>query len=81
VVAIADVPALLKRLAPTWTPYQTLTGKALREILAADYGIKVPSTGNRYPLDPTTVRNAMELRGRDAGAADDSDEGGEPLAS
>jgi hypothetical protein len=30
------VPALLKRLAPTWSPYQTLTGKALRELLAAE---------------------------------------------
>ena len=75
------MPALLKRLAPTWTPYQTLTGKALREILAADYGIKVPSTGNRYPLDPATVRDAIVLRERDAGAADDSDEDAEPLAS
>ncbi|MER7246187.1 cell division protein FtsK [Kribbella sp. NPDC000426] len=80
-VNIADVPALLKRLAPTWTPYQTLSGKALRELLAADHGIKVPSTGNRYPLDPTTVRNAIVLRERDAGAADDGGETGESLAS
>jgi S-DNA-T family DNA segregation ATPase FtsK/SpoIIIE len=80
-VAIADVPALLKRLAPTWTPYQTLTGKALVKILSADHGIKVPSTGNRYPLDPTTVRSAIVLRERDASHGDDSETDGQPMAS
>jgi S-DNA-T family DNA segregation ATPase FtsK/SpoIIIE len=80
-VAIADVPALLKRLAPTWTPYQSLTGKALREILAAEHGIKVPSTGNRYPLDPATVRDAIVLRERDAGAADGTEDDADPIAS
>ncbi|TWD80391.1 S-DNA-T family DNA segregation ATPase FtsK/SpoIIIE [Kribbella amoyensis] len=80
-VNIADVPALLRDLAPDWTPYQNLSGKALRETLAADHGIKVPSTGNRYPLDPTTVRNAIVLRERDAGPADDTAPGAEPLAS
>ena len=33
----------------------------------ADYGIKVASTGNRYPLDPATVRDALVRRERDAG--------------
>ncbi|MGL5825205.1 MAG: cell division protein FtsK [Nocardioides sp.] len=58
-VPSADVPALLKRHAPTWAPYQTLTGKALRQQLADDHGIRVPSTGNRYPLDPTTIRHHL----------------------
>ncbi|MEV6895665.1 cell division protein FtsK [Kribbella sp. NPDC051137] len=74
-VRIADVPALLKRLAPTWGPYQSLTGKALREQLAADYGIKVASTGNRYPLDPATVRDALVRRERDAGHPDTDENG------
>jgi S-DNA-T family DNA segregation ATPase FtsK/SpoIIIE len=47
-----------------------MTGKALREQLAADYGIKVASTGNRYPLDPATVRDAIVRRERDAGHPD-----------
>ncbi|GAA1562527.1 hypothetical protein GCM10009789_14630 [Kribbella sancticallisti] len=80
-VAVADVPALLKRLAPTWTPYQSLTGKALRETLATDHGIKVPSTGNRYPIDPATVRDALVRRQQGSETADDSDGGTEPLAS
>ncbi len=77
-VPVANVPALLKRLAPTWTPYQGLTGKALREILDSDHGIKVPATGNRYPLDPATVRDAIARR--DQGNDDDQDAAGQ-LAS
>ena len=60
-VPSADVPALLARLAPQWAPYRELTGKALRDQLAA-LGIKVPSTGNRWPLDPLTVRDALTRR-------------------
>ena len=81
-VPIADVPALLKRLAPTWTPYQGLTGKALREHLDADTGSRSPRPGNRYPLDPATVRDAIVRREQDCderpGAAADD---GRPLAS
>ena len=61
-VPAADLPALLARHAPGWPPYQRLTGKALRQRLAADYGIKVPSTGNRYPVDPVTIREALAKR-------------------
>jgi S-DNA-T family DNA segregation ATPase FtsK/SpoIIIE len=70
-VNVADVPALLKRHAPNWLPYQGLTGKALRELLAADHGIKVPSTGNRYPVDPTTVREAIVRREQTADTTDE----------
>jgi S-DNA-T family DNA segregation ATPase FtsK/SpoIIIE len=38
-----------------------MTGKSLREALAQQ-GVKVPTTGNRYPLDPTTVREALARR-------------------
>ena len=68
-VPSADVPALLARLAPQ---YQALSGKALRDQLAA-HGIKVPSTGNRWPLDPVTVREALARR-----ATDDLDDDGWP---
>lgn len=80
-VPSADVPALLKRHAPTWTPYQNLTGKALRELLDTEHGIRVPSTGNRYPLDPATVRDAIVRREQNATDADqDGDDAGQ-LAS
>ncbi|WP_229857626.1 cell division protein FtsK [Amycolatopsis acidiphila] len=58
-VPAADVPALLAKYAPGWLPYKRLTGKALREQLAKQHGIKVPSTGNRWPVDPVTVREAL----------------------
>jgi S-DNA-T family DNA segregation ATPase FtsK/SpoIIIE len=80
-VAVANVPALLKRLAPTWTPYQSLTGKALRELLEAEHGIKVPSTGNRYPIDPVTVRNAIVRREQDADTTEDGGDDVDTLAS
>jgi S-DNA-T family DNA segregation ATPase FtsK/SpoIIIE len=60
-VPTADVPALLARLAPQWAPYRALSGKALRDQLAA-LGVKVASTGNRWPLDPVTVRTALARR-------------------
>lgn len=59
---IAHVPALLAQHAPHWPPYQQLTGTELRDRLTADYGITVPSTGNRYPLDPNTVRSELAKR-------------------
>jgi len=60
-VPSADVPALLARLAPQWAPYRELSGKVLRDRLAS-LGIKVPSTGNRWPLDPVTVREVLARR-------------------
>lgn len=60
-VRAADVPALLATAFPTWTPYRRLTGKELVRLLA-DLDVKVPSTGNRWPLDPATVREALGRR-------------------
>lgn len=58
---IADVPRMLRQLAPAWLPYTKLTGTALVKLLA-EHGIKVPSTGNKWPLDPATVRRALAER-------------------
>jgi len=58
-VPAAKVPALLQRLAPYWAPYKPLTGKGLCARLASEYGVKVPSTGNKFPVDPVTVREAL----------------------
>ena len=65
----ADVPALLRDLAPDHPPYRGLTGGLLREILEREYGIKVASTGNRYPVDPHKIRACIARR-----AADDLDD-------
>lgn len=53
-----DLPA---RLAPNLRPYKSLTGKQLREELKK-LGVKVPSTGNRYPVSPDLVREAIACR-------------------
>ncbi|MDP4501119.1 FtsK/SpoIIIE domain-containing protein [Nonomuraea turcica] len=67
-IKAADLPALLARHAPTWQPYKTLTGKQLVEDLAA-LGVKVPSTGNRWLVDPEVVRAALAQRQSDDGEA------------
>ena len=54
---------------PTTLPYRGLTGVKLREILEREYGIKVASTGNRYPVDPHKIRARIARR-----AADDLDD-------
>jgi hypothetical protein len=33
-----------------------MTGVKLREILDREHHIKVPATGNRYPIDPQVIR-------------------------
>lgn len=60
-VHAADVPARLRDLAPNWAPYRKLDGTRLRSLLAAE-GVKVPTTGNRYPVDPAAVRSALASR-------------------
>jgi S-DNA-T family DNA segregation ATPase FtsK/SpoIIIE len=60
-VPAADVPALLARYAPKWAPYRVLNGKVLVAQLAG-LGVKVPSTGNRWPVRPEAVRAALANR-------------------
>ena len=47
---------------PDYPPYRGLTGVKLREILEREHGIKVASTGNRYPVDPTKIRARIAWR-------------------
>jgi S-DNA-T family DNA segregation ATPase FtsK/SpoIIIE len=61
-VRSADVPALLRELAPSWAPYKAMTGVQMRTRLEHKYGVKVASTGNRYPLDPAVIREALIRR-------------------
>ncbi|MFE3178677.1 FtsK/SpoIIIE domain-containing protein [Amycolatopsis sp. NPDC059090] len=70
-VNAADLAGALRNLAPRWAPYRKL-GK--RDLVAQlkDAGVKVPSTGNLYPVDPATVRDVLARRGRaDEVGADD----------
>ena len=60
-VRAGNVRALLTRFAPRWAPYQRMTVKSLRDELA-DLGVKVPSTGNTWPVDPAAVREALAQR-------------------
>jgi S-DNA-T family DNA segregation ATPase FtsK/SpoIIIE len=60
-VKAADVPPMLRKLAPNWAPYRGLNGTSLRETLAEE-GVKVPTTGNRFPIDPVTIREALAMR-------------------
>ena len=64
-VPVADVPARLRDLAPGYAPYRGLTGVKLREVLEREYGIKVASTGNRYPVDPHKIRARIAWRAAD----------------
>ena len=64
-VPVADVPARLRDLAPDHPPYRGMTGVKLREILEREYGIKVASTGNRYPVDPHKIRACIARRAAD----------------
>jgi len=69
IVYAADLPALLRERAPRWMPYRSMSGKSLREDLA-DLGVKVPSTGNRYPVSPALIQEALARR-----AGEEEDEG------
>jgi S-DNA-T family DNA segregation ATPase FtsK/SpoIIIE len=62
IVPAADVPALLARHAPGWAPYRRMTGKALRERLEREYGVRIPSTGNKWPVSPDAIADALAKR-------------------
>ncbi|WAL65604.1 cell division protein FtsK [Amycolatopsis cynarae] len=59
-VPAARVAPLLSALDPDWPPYQGLTGTRLCAELAM-LGVKVPSSKNRYPIDPVTIREALAV--------------------
>ena len=67
-VRLADLPALLRDLAPTWGPYRSLTGVRLKELLDAE-GVRVVTKANVPRLDPADLRHA--LAGRNDGVGDD----------
>ncbi|HEV2258894.1 MAG TPA: hypothetical protein VGS06_37735 [Streptosporangiaceae bacterium] len=60
-VRLADVPALLRDLAPAWGAYRTLTGVQLRELLD-EAGVRTTNVGNVPRLDPADLRRALGER-------------------
>jgi S-DNA-T family DNA segregation ATPase FtsK/SpoIIIE len=60
-VNVADVPPRLRKLAPDHPLYRSMSGVQLRTILA-EHGVKVPSTGRRYPVDPAAIRARLAER-------------------
>jgi DNA segregation ATPase FtsK/SpoIIIE, S-DNA-T family len=62
-VKLADLPARLRKLAPTWRPYRDLNGTQLRDMLA-DESVKTTNTGNVLRLDPKELRRVLNARER-----------------
>lgn len=60
-VRLADLPALLRDLAPDWVPYRSMTGVRLRELLD-DAGVTVTNTGNVPQLWPKDLRSVLAGR-------------------
>lgn len=61
-VRIADLPALLRDLAPDWGPYRNLTGVQLRDLLE-DADVRWTNVGNVPRLDPEDLRQVIRERG------------------
>jgi S-DNA-T family DNA segregation ATPase FtsK/SpoIIIE len=72
-VPAADIPARLRSLAPDWMPHRSITGLEIRRYLETEHGVKVATTGRRYPVDPAAIRDAIARRdtGRDAAGGPD----------
>jgi DNA segregation ATPase FtsK/SpoIIIE, S-DNA-T family len=49
-------------LAPDWAPYRAINGQQIRHYLETEHGVKVATTGHKYPVDPTAIRNAITRR-------------------
>jgi len=57
-VRLADLPGMLRKLAPAWPAYQSMTGNDIREHLD-DVGVRVTNTGNVPRLDPADLRRVL----------------------
>jgi S-DNA-T family DNA segregation ATPase FtsK/SpoIIIE len=66
IVPAADVPPRLRKLAPGYLAYRSMSGVQLRELLA-EHGVKVPSTKRRYPVDPAAIRARIAERATESG--------------
>jgi DNA segregation ATPase FtsK/SpoIIIE, S-DNA-T family len=62
-VRVADLPAMLRKLAPAWGPYRDLNGVQLRGLLD-DEGVRTTNTGNVRELDPADLHRVVAERER-----------------
>jgi len=62
-VRVADLPAMLRKLAPAWRPYRDLNGVQLRGLLDGE-GVRTTNTGNVRELDPADLYRVVAERGR-----------------
>jgi DNA segregation ATPase FtsK/SpoIIIE, S-DNA-T family len=60
-VALADVAARLKRLAPSWLPYRGLNSTGLRQLLERE-GVRTTNPKNVPTLDPADLRRVIADR-------------------
>ena len=72
-VPAADIPARLRKLAPDWGPYRSINGLEIRRYLHTEHGVKVATTGHKYPVDPAAVRDAIARRDATGEAASELD--------
>jgi S-DNA-T family DNA segregation ATPase FtsK/SpoIIIE len=72
-VPAADIPARLRKLAPDWAPYRSINGLEIRRYLQTEHGVKVATTGHKYPVDPAAIRDALGRREATREAAGDRD--------
>lgn len=70
-VPAADIPALLSRAFPNQVLYQQMTGKQLRDLLLKEHGVRVPKTGNRFPVSPKLIADGLARRRELSYEADD----------
>ena len=56
---LADIPALLKRHAPRYPAYQSMTGQDIR-VRLEDAGVRWTNTGNVPRLDPADLRQVLD---------------------
>jgi S-DNA-T family DNA segregation ATPase FtsK/SpoIIIE len=68
-VPAGDALGALRNLAPKWKPYTEFTVPSFVAALA-ELGVKVPRTGNKYPIDPVTVREIRDARDRSGTGTD-----------
>lgn len=61
-VKVADLPSVLRRLAPDWEPYETLTGVQVRDVLVAECGVRVTNSQNVLRVEASEIRRAWSRR-------------------
>jgi len=64
-VRLADLPARLRSLAPSWGPYKNMTRLDLRRLLD-DEGVRTTNTNNVLQLDPEDLGTVLAERAEES---------------